>query len=244
MNNYDLLRRSRAWDLIIAEEIGNAIVRALYGERIAPTRGRVSRPAPSVTKERGERISERGYIITSPTPPILPTPPTPASSPTTDELKKLLESYSPTVTVEAPEVQMPQIAVETEGNDEINERILTIDKPTTLLSIEGSGIIREFMFVVNRSDFAVAFYKDGNQIFRKKFSELAILSPFYNFLVATDLDTNQYIVGVSDIRFIKNFKVEFIPDVQGEPYRVTLLYHYRLAEFPEITKPYTISVGR
>ena len=211
MDNLELLKRSRAWDLIIAEEIGEVIANAL--------RRRIVAGAPQPPK------------VVPPTPPALP------------PIKELIGAIKPEVTVEAPpiEVPAPPVVGEIEGNDEINERTLTIDKATTLINIEGSGIIREFMFVADNPNFSVAFYKDDNQVFRKTFSELELLSPFYNFLIASSLDTNQYAVGFGDIRFIKNFKVELIPK---QTTKVTMLYSYRLAEIPTITKPYTISIGR
>jgi len=205
MDNLELFKRSRAWDLIIAEEIGEVIANAL--------RRRIVAGAPQPPK------------VAPPTPPALPI----------EELKGLVK---PEVEVEAP---APPVVGEIEGNDEINELSFTITKPTALINIEGSGIIREFMFIADNPNFSIAFYKDSNQVFRRSFSELQLLSPFYSFLVATSIDDSQYVVGFGDIRFIKNFKVEVIPQ---QTTKVTILYSYRLAEIPTITKPYSITIGR
>jgi len=200
----ELSKKSRAWDLILAEEMANVIAEAL-----------------------------RPRIIAKPKPPTPVTPPQPLKIELPPELLE-----KPTIEKEVIQQAVPIGTIE--GNDEIGERPLTISQPTTLITIEGQGIIREFSFLSDRSDLTISLYKDQNIIFRKTFQELMQLSPFYSFLIATSFG-DQYIFGLKDIRFVKNFKVEVVPK---QTTRITIMYNYRLAEIPGVTAPSTITIGK
>jgi len=204
MDIYDILKRSRAWDLILAEEMANVIADALK---------RAGIPRPLELPKPPEKI-----------PALLP--------------EELLKALRPAVEREV--VKEPVPIVISEGNDEIAEARLTINKQTTLLDIEGQGIIRELSFLSDKSDIRVTLYKDDNLIFSKTFDELQQMSPFYSYLVATSYG-DKYIFALRDIRFIKNFRLTVTPT---QTTRITLMYNYRIAKIPSDIVPYSISIGR